>query len=254
MTLKNQILYTCFFVFPGTCLGQSTEKYKTFKSSDYPANKYEIKLETAEFSKFKIEILQVKRLNGQPTSPFDFYCRGWLTIKQGSKIISKRYFKSIEPVGSCYGLFIPAKQRLKDHFIISKFGDYDGCIFIIDTTGHITEKMGGEFYVSADEHYLFSSYDSDLSGLTVYDLDKKLILFSDTIEPYLGDWYYKDEKYFAETWNPGEDGIDSSRIAIFDLIKNKIIISTGGKDYLKAGVKLKLFNDVNKEKECNCGR
>jgi hypothetical protein len=236
-----------------TCFGQSTDKYAPFKSSDYSTDKYQIKLDRVRFSKFKIEIRQAKLLDNKINTPSDFYCRGWVTITQGSIVIKQLYFKEIEPVGGCSGLFIPDKQP-KDHFIISKFGDYDGRIFIIDTTGKVQEKMGGIFYISKDQRYLFSSYDSDLSGLTVYDLNKKLILFSGTIEPYLGDWYFKDRKYFAEIQNPLANAIDSCQIAIFDFSKNKLTISEINKDYLKEDNKLKMYNDVVHDKDCNCGR
>jgi len=253
-TLNKLTIFLLCCLTVATCFGQPTGKYEPFKSSDYAADKYEIKLDTATFSKFKIEIRQAHLIDNKSNTPDDFYCRGWLTVTQGNKIIKELYFKEIEPVGSCYGLFIPDKQPRKDHFIISKFGDYDGSIFIVDTTGKVTEKMGGKFYISKDQHYLFSSYASDLSGLTVYDFKKNLILFSDTIEPYLTDWYFKEGKYFAEIWNPSASAKDNRRIAIYDFTKNKLINSTCDEDYLTADSQLKIYNDYNYAKDCNCGR
>lgn len=233
--------------------GQTHDKFEPFNLSDYSKDKYQIKLDTVTFSKLKIEIRQAKFLDNKTNTPSDFYCRGWLTISRGGKTINHIYFKSIEPVGGCAGLFIPDKQPRRDCFIISKFGDYDGSIFMIDTTGNVTEKLGGIFYISKDKRYLFSSYDSDLSGLTVYDLNKKLILFSDTLEPYLADWYFQDKKYFALV---SEDvvNVDTIKIATFDFATNKIIVSNVDKSYPKTENKLTIFNDYSNAKDCICGR
>jgi len=250
--LKKTTIIILSFLTATICFGQESDSYEPFKSSDYTVDKYQIKLDTVTFFKFKIEIRLAKLLENKTNTPSDFYCRGWLTLKQGQKIITQKFFKSIEPVGGCSGLFIPETQPRKDCFIISKFGDYDGSIFIIDTAGKLTEKMGGVFYVSKDKHYLFSSYDSDLSGLTVYDLNRKLILFSDTIEPYLSNWYFQDKKYFAIV---NEDLIQDNKIKIatFNFIQNKLTIESVDKDYPKTDNKLKVYNDNQNAKDCNCG-
>lgn len=143
--MKNATILLISFLTATSCFGQTPDNYEPFKSSDYATDQYQIKLDTSKFSKFKIEIRQAKLLNNKTNSPSDFYCRGWLTVKQGDKIITEQFFKSIESVGGCSGLFISDTQPSKDCFIISKFGDYDGRIFIFDTTGKVTEKMGGIF-------------------------------------------------------------------------------------------------------------
>lgn len=251
-TLSKRTILLVELLFVITCFGQTHDKYEAFKKSDYPATKYQIKNKTSTFSKFKIEIRQAKRIGNITNAPSDFYCRSWLKISQGNRINQQIYFKYIEPVGGCSGLFIPDKQPRKDYFIISKFGDYDGSIFIVDTLGKVTEKIGGIFYISQDKRYLFSSYDSDLSGLTVYDLNKKHTLFSDTIEPYLSDWYFQDKKYFAIV---NEDVIQNNKIKIatFDFTLNRLTISLAHKNYPKKENKLKVYNDYQNAKDCNCG-
>jgi len=117
----------------------------------YPREKFQIKLDTISFSKLNIEIRQVKTIDNSGQDSTSFYCRGWLTIKKGNKILVKQYFKSIEGVGGCSGFFIPARQPRKDYFIFSKFGDYDGSIYIFDTTGKLEQKAGGIFYISKDK-------------------------------------------------------------------------------------------------------
>lgn len=233
--------------------GQIHDNFEPFNSSDYSKNKYQIKLDTVSFCKLKIEIRQAKLIDNKTNTPSDFYCRGWLTISRDGKTINQIYFKTIEAVGGCSGLFIPDKQPRNDCFIISKFGDYDGTLFMIDTTGTVTEKLGGVFYISKDKRYLFSSYDSDLSGLTVYELNKKLILFSDTLEPYLAEWYFQDNKYFALV-NEDVVSVNAIKIATFDFTSNKIKVTKVDKSYPKTENKLTIFNDYSNAKDCNCGQ
>lgn len=254
--MKKLIFLILGFLTVTACFGQTTEKYEPFESFDYASDKYQIKLDSATFSKFKIEIRQAKLLDNTSNTPSDFYCRGWLTIRQGDKIINQQYFKSIEPVGGCYGLFIPETQPRKDFFIFSKLGDYDGSIFILDTTGKLTEKLGGSFFISKDKRYLFSNYDSDIAGLTVYDLNKRLFLYSESesVPNYLGTWYFQNGKYFARAYdNNSDDDGQKIKIASFDFKTNKLVISKIDKTFLKDEIQLKVYNDLQYDKECNCG-
>ena len=252
VTLASTIFVTCTISF-----GQHNEKYEPFKSSNYPASKYLVKLDSATFSKFKIEIRQVKTLDNSKWDSTSFYCRAWLTVRQGRKVLSQLFFKEMESVGGCSGLFIPETQPRKDYFIFSKFGDYDGSIFIIDTTGEVTEKVGGMFYISKDKKYLFSNYDSDESGLTVYNLNSHLIVYSSQEEEqnYLGDWYFRDGKYFARAYDDDEDEEEQTiKIATYDFSLNKLVITTVDKNYLQEASKLEVYNSYQSAKDCNCGR
>jgi hypothetical protein len=71
-----------------------------------------------------------------------FACRAWLYIRKNRKTVSKKFY-DIDPVGSCSGLYLPSQQPLKDYFIISKFGDYDGETLLIDASGKLTTLQGG---------------------------------------------------------------------------------------------------------------
>lgn len=255
----NKLVIIIFIVLNGTfCFSQTTYKYKPFKSYDYPSNKYKILTDTASFSKFKIKIIKIHPINNQYTDSTFFYCRVWLTVKQGKKTIIQKYYKSIEPVGGCSGLFIPENQQRKDYFIISKFGDYDGSILILDTTGRITEKIGGSFYISKNRQYLFSNYDSDAEGLTVYDFKNNRVLYSkmESILYRLGDWYFQDGMYFAIAYDENSEEKEQQqniKIATFDFKRNKLVITTVDKLYMKDKNKLKLYNDFEHDEKCNCG-
>jgi hypothetical protein len=232
------------------------DKYEPFKSSDYPTKKYLIKLDTATFSKFRIEFRHVKMIDDSRWDSTSFYCRGWLTIRLEDTIITKQFFRSIEAVGGCSGLFVPDTQPREDFFIFSKLGDYSGIIFIVDATGNMTQKIGGSFCISKDKRYLFSNYDSDLEGLTVYDLDKHLLLYSayDQVPQSLGAWYFQDGKYFARAYdNDLDDDGQKIKIATFDFKTNKLVITTVDKDFLKSRNQLKFYNDLQDVKDCSCG-
>lgn len=247
-----------YFLIVTNCFGQTRDKYEPFHNVDYPTDKFQIKIDTAIFSKFKIELRQVKYIGNAKTDSSSFYCRAWLTVSQGNKIITQQFYKSIEPVGGCSGLFIPDQQPRKDFFIFSKFGDYNGSIFIIDTAGKVIEKIGGIFYISKDKRYLFSNYDSDLGGLTVYDLNKHLVIYSSSEELprnlYLNDWYFQDGKYFARAYDDETNSNEQLiKIATFDFKTNKLVITTVEKNYLKKENQLKIYNDYKYAKDCNCG-
>lgn len=253
--MKN-ILIVVFSIVVTVCFGQSNDKYEPFTSSDYSAAKYIVKLDTIHFSKFNIEIRQVKTLDGFGWDSTSFYCRGWIIIKQGEKIITQQFLKYIEPVGGCSGLFIPETQPRNDFFIFSKFGDYQGSIFILDTNGILTEKAGGTFYISNDKRYLFSNYDSDAAGLTVFDLNKRQLLYSDidNIPNNLGAWYFDNGKYFARAYDyDSSDNDQKIKIATFDFTTKKIVITTVDKSFLKEEKQLKVYNDFQ-YKDCNCGK
>lgn len=228
--------------------GQNSDKFEPFRQSDYPEEKYQITSESIVFRNLLIEIQQVRNKSGY--EPFS--CRAWLTINNNGKSIYQRFFKSIDAVGSCYGIFIPLSQPRNDYFILSKLGDYDGRIFIIDSNGNVTEKPGGDFYVSKDKRYLFSDYYSDLSGLTVYDFTKRQCVFSDTITPRLYEWYFKDEKYISHV-DLLNNRISPDQYYYFDLATKKMILFKQNKDYLKPEDRLTPYNDKNTRRFCNCG-
>ena len=251
-----RLLQTIFILLLSlTVSGQSKDTFIPFNSADYKPEKYQVKYNAYNFSKFTIEIRQVKLITNQSEAS-DFYCRAWVTISEGAKIIGQRYFKSIEAVGGCSGLFVPDVQPRNDYFMISKFGDYDGLIMIIDSTGKMTESFGGEFDISKDLRYLFSNYDSDAAGLTVYDLKEHKILFtsSDNVPKHLGNWYFSNGKYYAPSYDTNtSDNSSTIEIATFDFTTLKLTFSTVEKTHLKKEDQLKKYSEIL-TKNCDCGK
>src|ERR1035437_10332779 len=97
------ILISTFIILTTISIGQTIDKFETFKRSDYPNEKYQITSDSIKFKDLIIEIDQVRNKSGDDS----FSCRAWLKISNKSKPIYQRFFKSIDAVGSCSGLFIP---------------------------------------------------------------------------------------------------------------------------------------------------
>jgi hypothetical protein len=246
------ILISVFMILTTLSFGQDIDKFEPFNSCDYPKEKYQIMSDSFRLNKILIKIRQVKTRNPNSGDKTFFYCRAWLTVSKENKSIFQRFFKSIEPLGGCSGLFISPEQPRKDYFVVSKLGDYDGRIFIFDSFGNVTEKLGGVFFVSNDKRYLFSDWDSDGSGLTVFDFIKGRCLFSEIIEPTLNGWYFQDNKYVSPA---DQDVVDDNSIMLinFDLVTNKLVISKSSKNYLKIENKLPSYNLEISNSSCNCG-
>jgi len=235
-----------------TAFGQAY-KYLVFSKSDYPSDKYSIKADTFSFRDLKIELTQVKLTDYKNADNTSVFCRIWLTVMRGSVIIDKLFINDCEAVGGCSGIFASPEQQLKDYFILSKFGDYDGRIILIDISGKINSYFGGQYYLSLDNKFLFSTYNSDLAGLTVYDISQNKVLFtSDSISTYLANFYFYDKNYFAIV-SDDIKRLNEIDIVTFDFNTNNLIKSTVNDNYISKAKQLKGYN-IFTYGPCNCGR
>lgn len=224
-----------------------------FRKTDYPSSKYSIKVDTIAFQKLKVELIQVKLINNNTYEQNSSYCRIWLTVKNGEKIIDKLFFNDCEALGGCSGIYISSDQTIKDYLILSKFGDYDGQVLIIDSSGKIQSFFGGKYYLSVDNKFLFSTYDSDLAGLTVFDFSKNKVLFSsDSIATYLADFYFYNNQYFA-TVSEDVRRNNERDIVTFNFITNELIKSIVDDKFIKKAKQLKSYNSFAIV-PCNCGQ
>jgi hypothetical protein len=248
----TKVITIIFSVLTLTTFGQ-VDNGKTFRKVDYPTTKYSIKADTFYFAGFEIELIQAKLRDYKTYDSTAAYCRIWLTIKKGNTTVDKLFINDCEALGGCSGLYASNEQTRKDYFILSKFGDYDGRILIIDTSGKIKSFIGGHYYLSTDNKYLFSPFSSDLSGLTVYDLSKNQVLFtSDTISTYLADFYYFDNKYFAIVSDDVKKA-NQTDIATYDFKTNKLVVSTVEDSYIAKAKRLKGYN-IFTYAPCGCGQ
>jgi hypothetical protein len=241
--MKSRILIL-FFLISYVSVGQTIAPYQ---EADFPANKFITKKEQQTLGTISVNIIQVR-----PKKEADsrIPCRTWLTIKDGNKTI-KELSQDMEALGGCSGYYFPDKQPAKNLIVISKFGDYDGRLLIIDHKGELKDYLGGKFYVSADHRYLFSNYDSDLSGTTIIDLTKNELIFTEQLKQYLADWYYQDGQYYSlisdDVIIDGETGQ-----LVFDFLTNDFK-EKRTKDKIDPDKKLKVYNDPLIYPNCNCG-
>jgi hypothetical protein len=137
--------------------------------------------------------------------------------------------------------------------IMSKFGDYDGRLLTLNKDGELNDLIGGKSYISPDQKYLFSNYDSDLSGLTIIDLTQNEVVFSKQLNQYLGDWYYRDGQYYAISSE--DDAINGeTKILTFDFQSRKLIETKKPAGYADRPYRLNVYIDPVEFEKCNCGQ
>ncbi len=228
------------------------EQILRFKKTDYPSSKFQIKSDTSYLGQVEIIITMTSpKINN---SIHKFYCRSWLTIKKNGKLLNQKYYE-IEPVGGCSGLYTPTKQPCEDHFIISKFGDYGGQTLIVDTSGSLKVLIGGAFSLSKDNRYLFALYDSDISGITVFDLKNKKMILSEerNDDKEYDEFYYQDGKYFVSFFTDDKQSKEHL-VGTIDIVNKKVTEVKNSKYFLKKSNILKPYNEVKSLTRCNCGK
>ena len=189
-------LVVCLLVLLGVEIAlpqASVEKNPPFKSSDYPRSEFLVTQSTHEIGNVKVRIIHAKRRKQSETPPS--FCRAWVEIREGATLIRRIYYGDFEPVGYSYGVFVPAKQPSSDYFVFVKEGDYDGHLGLVDASGHLTDTLGGTFFV-AEGRFLVSQYSSDEAGLAVFDFKahKLTLKTNDITYPY--QWYRDAAGYF----------------------------------------------------------
>lgn len=104
----------------------------------------------------------------------DFYCKAKLLTSKNNEAIDSLNF-SPEPVGGSYGISKP--RIIENHVVFTKHGDYDGRTIIVNEEGQLFNLIGGEYYYDEKNRFLFSNYESDLSGFSVFDLNGDSLMF-----------------------------------------------------------------------------
>jgi hypothetical protein len=155
---------------------------------------------TKQIGDIKVNISQYKPLIVSP--PYGPYCKAYIEIIKNDKIIDSLGFPDIEPVGGQYGLLVYS-ELVNDHLIISKYGSYYGLTIIINETGQMFTTIGGYGFIDTLSGLLFSSFASDLPGLSVFNLqsDTELLRLDDIKErPVI---FYKglNDRYFFRAIN-----------------------------------------------------
>ena len=243
--MKNRLLIL-ITLLSYVSFGQTIAPYN---EKDFPLDKFIIKKEQNILGTITVDIIQVKPIKHADSKQFS--CRTWLTIKEKQKTI-KELTQDMEGVGGCYGFYFPDKQPNKDLIVISKFGDYDGRLLIVNNKGEVKDYLGGKFYVSTDNKYVFSNYDSDLSGTSIIDLTKNELIYSGELKQYLADWYYQNGQYYAVI----SDGVilnGETGQLVFDFV-TKEFKEKRTKEPVDISRRLGVYNNPTTLSNCHCGK
>jgi hypothetical protein len=129
------------------------------------------------FGKYEILISHLRRIKFPTQEQIDAGIRPlWLSefleLWERGKRIGKLDFEDIQPLGSKAGIFLPLKQVSPGHFVLTKYGDYDGRTIIITDDGKLFNLGGGTCRIfrhrylvtpralpDLDEHGEFSVFD-----------------------------------------------------------------------------------------------
>ncbi len=247
--MRSILIITLLF-FTASLWGHQNKQNLQFKLNDYPESIFVSKSDTFFLGQVQIIITMTHPKN---SSVSNFQCRSWLTIKKNNKILSQIYY-DIEPVGGCSGLYTPSKQPCKDYFIISKFGDYKGETLIIDNLGKLTSLAGGEFSISKDNNYLFTSFDSDISGVTIYDLKihKVVLAKENNDENRYNEFYFQEGTYYVSL--DSDKAVKDISVGVIDIKNKNLTVVKKPAAFLKKHNKLETYNAVQSLRKCNCGQ
>lgn len=171
-----------------------------------------------DFHNLAIQIIQFK-----PTKTFYYFnCKSRIRIIENNQIKNEINYNEIEAVGGAHGVLAPEKQPSNQVFVLSKFGDYNGQIIVINKDGKVLTFNGGSYFITKNKKYLVSNWDSDLSGISIYNLETNKLVFEEELEEYLSDWYFHNNKYFCTVSNDIEN---TSKIYQLDL-KNLTLLKS----------------------------
>lgn len=122
------------------------------------------------------------KLEQAKTDTNGVYCVSTIFILDEGEVIDSLIIGS-EPVGGGYGL--SCSYRIEGHYVFAKQGGYNGKTIIVDNKGRVYKLLGGSFAYDEKSSLLFSIYDSDLPGCSVFDLKNDKVLFeSSDIDVY----------------------------------------------------------------------
>lgn len=154
---------------------------------------------TRKIDNISVVIKQYKSLSSSPDIP---YCKAYIYLLRDNIAFDSVEFNDIDPVGSDYGLLI-YKGLINNHLVISKFGDYDGRTILINDKGRVFNIMGGYGYADTTTGLLFSIYNSDLFGFSVFDLhkDSEILEINDTEDEPVEFYNDSSNTYFLKTIN-----------------------------------------------------
>ena len=77
--------------------------------------------------------------------------------------------------------FLPEPQPSTDFFMMVKYGDNDGRTIVIDKRGKIFNMIGGRYFITKDNRFLFSPWVSLEKGLAAVSYTHLTLPTSDLV-------------------------------------------------------------------------
>jgi len=230
----------------------AAQKVPAFVPGNYPSSKYKVTQASHQIGDLTIQVIQAKKRKPNGSAPR--FCRAWVEVSRGDKLMRRIYYGDFEPVGYSFGVFIPGKQPSADYFALIKEGDYDGHLLLIDKQGAVTDLMGGFFFVTADGKFIVSQYSSDNSGLAVFDLKAHRLLMQSTEIPYIQNWYKDHSGYFfiESEWSNGSSYPHEKPDVAYrlDLSGRKVVKIGMDPQHLKSAARVEYDFDPRKYADC----
>jgi hypothetical protein len=188
------IVLSFFILFLPQCGGN--KQSRVTKSSEDVNKTSKVTTIERQINDVKIIVRQVKSLVESPNVPI---CKAEIMVSKNNILLDSLKFDAIEALGGCYGLIVYS-PLIENHLIISKYGDYDGRTIVINEYGKIVSITGGNVYYDKESSLLFSIYDSDLSGFSIFDLksDSVLVEMEDMSSRPIG-FYKNSNLYYIQT-------------------------------------------------------
>lgn len=186
LKLKAVVLLVLASLFSFS-LSAQTSDYQAFNAKHYNSPGHVVKKDDFKFHQLTVSVI---RLQNNNTSAKDFSCRGWVLVFKNKTLVDSVYYGQMDANGGNAGLYVPQKQPLAAYFMVTKLGDYDGQIIVIDSTGKIKTDVGGNILITPDKKYVYAEYSTDIGfGLSVFNVSKNSFEFSCDTTPTLTGWF-----------------------------------------------------------------
>lgn len=235
-----------------------------FRNLAYCENEYYINTERINWNKFiilivlvnpKLRITEYENYNEGVKSAYTrlVKCSVQIRIYSNHEEINRLEYFNIEAVGGYAGVSFPKKQISKKFIFGCKYGDYDGRLIQIDSSGKIKTYPGGNFIKTPDRKYIISPWDSDITGITVIDLDKGTEYFRQELEggEELGEWYENKGEYYV--YLTDDNSAEHDKVLKINIKDKSVKRVKMDHSQLNKYIKIDLLDDIL-DKGCKCAQ
>ncbi|HEX2868468.1 MAG TPA: SH3 domain-containing protein [Ignavibacteriales bacterium] len=228
-----------------------------FNHKVYNDREFAIKVKKVKWNKLIVLAVNIspkdERYISQTDSNNIAECSSLIRVYLNNSEINNYKFINIDAAGGCAGISFPKEQASEKYLFGCKYGEYNGRLIQIDEDGKITTYAGGNYFVTKDNRFLVSVWDSDMPGITVVDMYKGIKYFEKEFEDqfYSDTWFELGGEYYALPPDyKTELPVQGYKLNLEDKSFKAVTIDL---KLIKKFTKLKLLDDFP-EITCNCGR